>query len=89
MAEGNPANAAALLALGVGLLKEFSGESHLQRAQEAHACCAHSAENPSMTRPHRAKSKLRFTSQPLRPASMASGAAARAFFSNLRWHEPC
>jgi carbon starvation protein len=41
VAESNPINAAALLALGLGLLKEFSGEAHLQRAREAHAqsCC--------------------------------------------------
>src|ERR1051325_7007421 len=39
IAESNALNATALLALGLGLLKEFSGEAHLQRAREAQACC--------------------------------------------------
>jgi carbon starvation protein len=46
VAESNPVNAAALLALGLGLLKEFSGEAHLQRAREAQACSHQHTHSP-------------------------------------------
>jgi len=47
IAESNPLNAAALLALGLGLLKEFSGEAHLERAREAQACSHCSQSGPA------------------------------------------
>jgi carbon starvation protein len=47
IAESNPVNAAALLALGLGLLKEFSGEAHLQRAREAHAQSSRPSHDPA------------------------------------------
>jgi carbon starvation protein len=44
VAEADPMQATALLALAFALLKELSGQAHLERAQEAQNCCACKAE---------------------------------------------
>jgi hypothetical protein len=38
IAESRPANFTAVIALGFALIKELSGEAHLERAQQAQLC---------------------------------------------------
>jgi carbon starvation protein len=50
VAESRPTNLSGLMAVGVALVKEVSGESHLERAQQAQLLAAASEETPTVAR---------------------------------------